>query len=184
VRGRIVPILGGLLIGAAIGGVVRSTQPIRVPILRAEKQPASSFNEGGDSLITVELEPNAILKQGAVEQLEYQLDINPRANAKSNVAIQYSTEIVGDDGTQLQPPAISPAVSVAASSGHSQRVTTPPGTRDGYFVMRIQAAGSDGTEDTLEVIERYFRVKGGAMIPVTPDEYFENSNAHVARSGP
>ena len=45
----------------------------------------------------------------------------------------------------------------------------------------MTAAADDGVENTLQVAERYFAVKHGAVTPLSSDEWFQTSNANQGR---
>jgi hypothetical protein len=177
----LVVVAAALALGAASGGIARGRQAVRIPIPAPPPSQQLPANDGQEALINVELEPSAVLKDAAGERLEYLVSIAPRKDARSDVAVRYSVEVVADDGTPLQKPSLSPAMAVARGGGHSKALDTPVAGRDGYFVMRVQAAAFDGTEDTLQIAERHFKVKRGTVIPVTPDEYYQSSNAGLGR---
>ncbi len=143
---RMVLMAGGLFAGVALGGVARGKQAVRIPIPPppASQQPTPS--DGLEPLINLELEPSAVLKDGAGERLEYLL-------AVADVAVRYAVEVVGDDGSPLQAPSLSQVIAVQKAGAHSKALDTPAAKRDGYFVIRVQAAAFDGTEETLQIMD-------------------------------
>ncbi len=150
---RMVLMAGGLFAGVALGGVARGKQAVRIPIPPppASQQPTPS--DGLEPLINLELEPSAVLKDGAGERLEYLLAVTPRKEATADVAVRYAVEVVGDDGSPLQAPSLSQVIAVQKAGAHSKALDTPAAKRDGYFVIRVQAAAFDGTEETLQIMD-------------------------------
>ena len=175
-------VLTGLVLGSVVGGLMRRDRSVRIPIARQEKQPTLSLHDDGlQPLISLGLEPSAIMKGSSGEALEYLFTVEPRTDVRADLAIRYSLEIVRDDANPVQSPSISDIKVVPKGKTHSAQLRTPSARQDGYFVVRIQAAGSDGVEDTLQIIERHFSMKSGVILPISPDEYFQNSNSGLAR---
>jgi len=162
----------GLVAGAAWGTIARSHIVARQPFAAAAS-PVSTDSDG--PLVTVGLEPAAIVGGPAGETLEFQLSLTNRSARTSS--FRYSYEVVDDQGGSLQQPVISPLASVAAAGVGGARIATPPGLADGVFEVRVMVAAADGASDTLQIAERYFAVHHGAVTPITRGEWVQSSNA-------
>jgi len=167
----------GLAIGAAWGLIARSHIIAGRPF--AVASPSTRIStiaaDRDEPLVTVALEPRAIVRGPAGDTLELQLSLTSRSERTST--FRYSYELVDDRGTSLQQPVISPLASVAAAGVGAARITTRAGLADGFFEVRIMVAAADGASDTLQVAERYFAVRHGAVTPITRDEWFRQSDA-------
>lgn len=180
-RNRFVLIGTAVVLGTVLGGVARAWRPVRIPIaLPSPPTERPVGPAGGRPLVSLELEPAALLKDGSGESLEYALSVVLRPNANGDVSVRHSLEIMDDSGNALQRPVISDVAAVRGE-GFSRELKTPKGLRNGYFLVRAQVAAADGVDDTLQIAERYFSAKDGTVVPVSAQEYFERSNAALAR---
>lgn len=177
---RIATVAMSLAMGAATGGVARSQMTVRRPIVpAATKVPVSPYNDGSDPLVTIHLEPSAVLsgRNGAV--LEYQLGLASRSQKAASV--RYSVEVTDDKGNPVQKSALSAVTQMPAQGGTGSGLVTPSGLPDGYFQIRVMAAASDGEEDSLQIAERYFVVSKNSVTPLSSEEWFARSNANQGR---
>jgi hypothetical protein len=168
----------GVMLGAGAGALARGGAVVRRPIAAATPQ-VSSENDGFAPLVTIGLEPSAILQGPSGDGLELQLSLTSRSQRP--LALRYSYELVDDRGNAQQKPMMSPLTALATTGNHGAQLATPVGLADGYYEARVTAAADDGVEDTLQVAERYFVVKHGAVTPLSSDEWFQMSNANQGR---
>lgn len=168
----------GLVLGAASGAIARNRAVVRRPI-PAPPLEVSGDNDGYEPLVTVGVEPSAVLQGAAGDALELQLSF--RSRSERTTAIRYAYELVDDRGSSLHKPVLSQPAAMPARAARAARITTPAGLPDGYFEVRVTAAAADGVEDTLQIAERYFVVRQGAVTPVSSDEWFQSSNANLGR---
>ena len=168
----------GLMLGASAGAIARGQATVRLPIVAAVPE-VSSENDGFAPLVTIGLEPSAILQGPSGGGVEFQLSLNSRSQRP--LALRYSYELVDDRGNSQQKPLMSPLTALSTRGSHGAQLTTAVGLADGYYEARVTAAADDGVEDTLQVAERYFVVKHGAITPLSSDEWFQMSNANQGR---
>lgn len=168
----------GVMLGAGAGAVARGGAVVRQPIRAAAPQ-VSSENDGFEPLVTIGLEPSAVLQGPSGDGLELQLTLKSRSQRP--LALRYSYELVDDRGNSRQKPVMSPLAAVSATGSHGARLATPAGLTDGYYEARVTAAAADGVEDTLQVAERFFVVNHGVVTPLSSDEWFQMSNANQGR---
>jgi hypothetical protein len=168
----------GIMLGAGAGAVARGGAVVRQPIAAAAPQ-VSSENDGLAPLVTIDLEPSAVLQGPSGDGLEFQLSLKSRS--QRSLVLRYSYELVDDRGNSRQKPVMSSLTAVSATGIHGVQLATPVGLTDGYYQARVTAAAADGVEDTLQVAERYFVVNHGAVTPLSSDEWFQMSNANEGR---
>jgi hypothetical protein len=171
-------IVTGAMLGAGAGALARGGAVVRRPIAAAVPQ-VSSENDGFAPLVTIGLEPSAILQGPSGDGLELQLSLSSRSQRP--VMLRYSYELIDDRGNPQQKPVMSSLTALATTGVHAAQLATPAGLADGYYETRVTAAADDGVEDTLQVAERYFVVKHGAVTPLSSDEWFQMSNANQGR---
>lgn len=168
----------GVMVGAAAGVVARGDAVVRQPVAAAAPQ-VSSENDGFEPLVTVGLEPSAVLQGPAGDGLEFHLSLKSRSPRP--VMLRYSYELVDDRGNSRQKPVMSPMTAVSATGIHGVQLATPVGLSDGYYEARVTAAAADELEDTLQVAERFFVVDHGAVTPLSTDQWFQRSSANQGR---
>jgi hypothetical protein len=156
----------GIMLGAGAGAVARGGAVVRQPIAAAAPQ-VSSENDGLAPLVTIDLEPSAVLQGPSGDGLEFQLSLKSRS--QRSLVLRYSYELVDDRGNSRQKPVMSSLTAVSATGIHGVQLATPVGLTDGYYQARVTAAAADGVEDTLQVAERYFVVNHGAVTPLSSD---------------
>jgi hypothetical protein len=150
---------------------VAATSPGAVPAEVPADLPAPNLE--------LEVEPSAVRKDGKGELLE--LEVQLRSNFGKDAVAQYSYAIVTDEGRTIQGAQISPMARLAPKAQVRERIATPAGLPDGFYQVRVSAVASDKDEDVAVGADRYFRVEGRVVTPMSASEWYAQSNANRAR---
>ena len=171
-----------LATGAVSGVMARASE---APIVRAfvapaaEPSAAAALEHLPAGNLELAVEPRAVRKDARGELLE--LSIQLRSNFGKEAVVQYSHAIVTDEGRTIQSAKASPMARLAAKAQLQARIATPSDLPDGFYQVRVSAVASDVTEDVTVGADRYFRVEGRTITPLSPSEWFATSNANRAR---
>jgi hypothetical protein len=176
-------LFGGVWAMCIAGGAIAGASAADLTVARKFVSPAENTQAVPADLpaaaITIELEPRAVLQQEKGESLE--LDLHVQSNLKKSASLQYSYELVTDDGRRAQTAELSPIRRLDAKTPLQAKIATPAGLEDGFYRARVTAAASDAEVDVAATAVRYFRVRGGSVIPLSPSEWLAKSNANRAQ---
>lgn len=179
--------LFGLGIGAAAGrslgteGTDRSTER-RVPITRAQLGPVEG-DHGADALFSLDVEPTAVLQAAndPREAMEFEVKlVSHAARASSHRWVYVLTD---DLGHVVTPAKKSELFRLAGKDAERSFALRTDRLADGYYSLRVTAAGSDGKEGTTMDAERFLKVSRGAASPVSFEEWSTRSRANRAIEG-
>jgi hypothetical protein len=175
----------GLGIGAAAGrsqGVVGAQGERRVPIARAQLG-AVEGDHGADALFSLDVEPTAVVQTAgdAREAMEFEVKLVSHAAGASSHRWVY---VLTDDlGHVVTPAKKSELFRLGGRDAERSFALRTERLADGYYSLRVTAAGSDGKEGVTMDAERYLKVSRGAAQPVTFAEWSTRSRANRAIEG-
>lgn len=176
-------VLSALAGGIAALAVAAARPSDRVPVLRPPRAevPASRAAHGLEYLAEVELVPDAVVRAGATEAIEYHAEITTKGEVPVGVA--WSVRLFTDRGklvaTQSEGSNAGLPGAVVNTSSFCPRVA------DGFYELRaeVATAASDRPGGTVRAIQ-HLRVHGGKMFEITDAEWFEKSDAQVVELVP
>jgi hypothetical protein len=170
-------LLGGL---AASWAIPRAD--VRYPISRGDgvNNPDHMQRGGAHPDLELALVPDAILKNGSAERIEYHVEI--ASNHKADGAVAWSAVVVDDLGTEVQN-----IVSGAASIASKAQVATQsfaPTLPDGDYAIRVRgvlvAPEYEVSAEGLQPI----RVRKGVTRELSLDDWFTNTRLTLAVPAP
>ena len=175
----------GLGIGAAAGrstGTEGVTGERRVPIAHAPVAQAEG-DHGADALFSLDVEPTAVVQAAndPREAMEFEVKLVSHASRASSHRWVY---VLTDDlGHVVTPAKKSELFRLGGKDSERSFALRTDRLADGYYSLRVTAAGSDGKEGTTMDAERYLKVSRGAASPVTFAEWSTRSRANRAIEG-
>ena len=133
--------------------------------------------------ISLDVEPAAIVAgKAGHEQLEFEIRVS--SHSTSRTSHRYITLITDDAGKPVAQPTKSNLFALAGDSAERRFSVRTAELPDGYYQLRVTAAGSDGNGAAATMdAERYFRVKRGHVTPLTFSEWSTRSRANRANEG-
>ena len=146
---------------------------------------AHAHTTGMRGLLSVKVEPvgSTTSKRGA-EQLEYAVDIAPQAGGRAWVKFAY--EIATPQGEVVAASSGGPVVTTPGQGRHHRAtLKTPARLADGYYQLRIGAAGSNHSGSEARTEKRYFVIEQGRIKTLSFLEWSAHSGAnrmHVVES--
>lgn len=139
---------------------------------------------GGSGSFEVSVDPYSVRTDPSGAQI-MDLDVVVESKLSAVSAVQLEYLFVDKLGNALGGSQRPNAMVLTSHGSDSFAAHTPALAKDGYFMMRIIAAGTDGEDEVFLETERYFQIAGGAVIPITSDEWFNAdaipSDEEVAR---
>ena len=132
---------------------------------------------GAESALGVDVLPTSIIDNGAGESLNANISLTSRF--PNRAAVRHAVELVDDRGRAVLPPQLSLVRTLASAARSEASFATPAGLRDGYYMMRVTAAGTDGHEEASQIVETYLRVRAGGIEQIDSDEWFARSAANA-----
>ncbi len=169
----------GLGAGAAVGGTVAASEgERRMPL--AEVQAA---DHGADGLFSLEVDPVAVVQsgKGASQALEFEVTMVSHASQRSSHRWVYV--LTDDRGQVITAPRKSELFRLDGRDDARSFTLRTAALADGYYSLRVTAAGSDGSDDSTVDAERFLRVRQGAVTPISFEEWSTKSRANRAIEG-
>jgi hypothetical protein len=184
-----ISVFGLLLVGAA-GTAAALNAPgetriaierrVRAPGAPAPRHSGELCGGGMSSLASIEIIPDAIVRNAGREHAEYHAEIAVQRGTK--VGIAWNVDLIDDRGNPVV--AKLDAGSAKASAGNVA-LTSPMTLQlgDGYYSLRVRAAvtADDEPSDVVEAFQ-HIEVKGGQWAELDDHEWFERSRARQAFS--
>lgn len=132
---------------------------------------------GEDDLVTVALEPDEIVAGRGGERLGIGVHVHPHFDGAA--ALVGAAEIIDDRGRRIGAAQALDRRTLPARSAASYRVATPDALRDGYYRVQVSVlarSDADRSED-YSTHQLYIHVAGGAVTPISVDEWLTRSQA-------
>lgn len=172
---------------AALGVAVLAEGPPReqrLPIERAAPRAAVFSKDltcagGPEALAQIELIPDAVIKTGSRERIEYHGEISSKRGKALGVA--WSADVVDDRG-QIVRAGIEKGQ--GRGKGPSDAIVTraiSADLPDGFFFLRLQAAiAADGEPSDVLQAEQFLEVRDGLWIELDEADWRSRSRATLA----
>lgn len=183
--GVVIPV--GALLGVLAGlGAVGAMDPARAEAGEAvlvQRFPLSTRAPGADHAGALDrlhavLEPAELLRTRNGEELRVHVLLENLMDAR--VAAQYALELVDDRGSLHALGARSQVFVVPAGQRSSAVVAgVGAGLADGYYILRLTAASSDGARAGNAITPLYLHVEAGSITPIDAEEFYRDSNANL-----
>ena len=174
-RALAVLVLGGIVLGGAFTGYKNDD------VLSRDVDLERSRSTGGDMYPAFELssEPaGAVTDSDGNQRMAFNMKIENHYEKRG--AFQFAYVFVDTKGQQIEESVLTPVETAPAGGVISQKVVSPVNLDDGYYALRITAAGSDGNEDAVQETKEHFRIEEGEFVPMTINEWF--ARPRLARS--
>jgi len=149
--------------------------PAPVASTRSDLAAADQCVGGPEPRLAATLTPLRVSGKAGAEVLELRLDL--ASHFASAGSARWAVEIVDDLGRPVQAAVLSAPVSLGLGARRDALVTTPVGLTDGFYAVRVTAAGKASAETAAAVLERYLEVRSGAVTPIDSDDYHQRSRA-------
>ncbi len=153
----------------------RVEEPLRV---EGELITSGLICRGGvESQLITSIELRAVNRTKAGEVMT--LAIQSMSGFERPARVRHALHLRDDLGRPVINPEVS-AVSRFLSRNEMDEVpfTIPPGLPDGYYALRVFAAGSDGERDASQIVDFYFRSRAKTIEPINMNEWFTQSRAN------
>lgn len=169
-------IAAGLTTVAASGGILAASRQAsaRIPIQRAKpvSQASTGFGTlcsgGEEPNLRVEIVPDAVIRVGNAERIEYHAELASRLNKKGAAA--WSSYIVDDLGHEVTK--LGKGQGAIDSGGMFFTAALAPSLPDGNYALHVRAAVvADGAQATEEALQP-FAIAKGVMRELSVDDWF------------
>ena len=168
-------------LGLALGAAAAWQAPGRAGMVRtAAAAPApAGYTASIDRLLTLQVRVVQSRTVQGRDQLDYEVQVAPTKPARTTT--KYTYELVSAQGSVAASGASPTVVLPAGGSPQRGTITTPAALADGYYLLRVAAAGSsaNGTHGSLE--QQYIAMAQGRITTLDADEWFARSGANRAR---
>jgi hypothetical protein len=176
----------GLGLGAGVAAGVASTpapaHESRTPLSRTPKVQDTAIHGAHDGAFDLAVEPAAIVSAGGGEALEFTVRVDSHVERGSSHRLVHV--IADDQGRAVGSAVRSDLFRLAgAKAGRAFTLRTPNRLADGYYMLRVTAAGSDGERGATVDAEQYFQVRRGQISPLSFEEWTHRSRANRAIEG-
>lgn len=138
---------------------------------------AANPSESGDDHGAFSLEVDPVAEDG---ELEFDVVLTNRVSSRQS--FKYIHQFVSDTGETVSRPSRSRLLNLARQGLDTFETIRPPkNLKDGYYVLRVTAAGANARQASTSQSESFFAVTQGELRPVSSDEWFKKSRAMEGR---
>jgi hypothetical protein len=168
-------ILSGGAFAATSGASVTRT-PIVSSVTTTHTKP--SLCAGSDPDLAVELVPDAVVKEGKKERIEYHAEFT--SHLEKPGALAWTATIVDDLGTSIIT--LGTGQHPIALKGALASATLAPKLADGDYLLRVRAAVATNDPSVAATAEAMqpFSIKNGVMSELSVDEWHLNTRMNQA----
>ena len=170
-----------IALGAALGGAgAWGTNVKTAHASVAAKNPGSADMASGnqETAFRIDFSPASVISSsGSGEQLD--LDVTVTSRHATPLGVKYTAFVVDDRGKLITQVSESAMQRLARKDDESVAgMKTPKNLADGYYMLRVIAVGTDGTNTTTLESAYPWLVSKGKITPVTEDEWYQKSRAN------
>jgi hypothetical protein len=140
---------------------------------------------GEEDLVTVELAPASIAVGRGGDRMAVEIDVHHHFDAPA--AVVGAAEVIDDRGRRVGKAGELGVRALPARSRTGYRIETPDRLADGYYRVQVSVlarAEQAGGADDFSTHQLYFHVDGGALTPITSNEWLTRSASGLAFSSP
>lgn len=163
--------------GSVPAGVPGDTPAVSAPAA-AVSSPKPVIAEGGRvDALDVEIVPERFAETHGRGDLDLALRIRSRFAGPARV--RYAWEMVTDRGARVIAPRTSPVHALDRAAAPVGETIRAAGLGDGFYELRVTAAGRDADDASSVVRSVFLRVEQGAVAVIDAGEFYGRSNANL-----